>query len=148
MQEYFEFQEGYRSGVVGSLVRKYHGIAPLLIKVEGLVIFTNTGRSHRLAKYYTYWEKRLFDSFVKVQLLLDNCCTSSLPVCYSLCVCKQMMTNNLKYYNALLQSGKLLFKVEALLSVPEIVLHPHGKELFKLTVNVVRDIVEGYVYSL
>ncbi len=70
MQEYFEFQEGYRSGVVGSLVRKYHGIAPLLIKVEGLVIFTNTGRSLRLAKYYSYWEKRLFNSFVKVQLLL------------------------------------------------------------------------------
>lgn len=53
-----------------------------------------------------------------------------------------MVTNNLKYYNALLQSGKLLFKVEALLSVPEILLHPHGNELFKLMVNLVRDVVE------
>ena len=68
LQEYFEFQGEYRSGVVGSLVRKYHGIGPLLIKVEGLVVFTNTGRSFRLEKYYAYWEKRLFNSFVKVRL--------------------------------------------------------------------------------
>lgn len=54
-----------------------------------------------------------------------------------------MVTSNLSYYNVLLQSSKLLFKVEALLLAPEIVLHPHGNELFKLMVNVVRDIVEG-----
>ena len=69
LQEYFEFQGEYRSGVVGSLVRKYHGIGPLLIKVEGLVVSTNTGRSFRLRQYYAYWEKRLFNSFVKVSLL-------------------------------------------------------------------------------
>lgn len=56
-----------------------------------------------------------------------------------------MVTNNLQYYGALLQSGKLLFSVEALLSTPEIVLHPHANELFKLMASVMRDIVEGYV---
>lgn len=66
MQEYLELQDDYRCGVVGSLVRKYHGIGPMLIKVEGLVVFTNTGRSQRVAKYYEYWEKKLFESFVKV----------------------------------------------------------------------------------
>lgn len=58
--------------MIGSLFRKYHGIAPLLIKVEGLVVYTNTGRSLRLAQYYSYWEKALFDSFVKVSKALFN----------------------------------------------------------------------------
>lgn len=54
-----------------------------------------------------------------------------------------MVINNLQYYSALLQSGKLLFSVEALLSAPEIVLHPHANELFKLMVTVMKSIVEG-----
>lgn len=54
-----------------------------------------------------------------------------------------MVTNNLKYYGALLQSGKVLFSVEALLSTPEIVLHPHASELFKLMTACIRDIMEG-----
>lgn len=55
----------------------------------------------------------------------------------------QMVTSNIIYYNTLLQCGKVLFKVESLLLAPEIVIHPHANELFKLMVNVVRDIVEG-----
>lgn len=55
----------------------------------------------------------------------------------------QMVTNNLQYYNILLLSGKPLFTVEALLSAPEIVLHPHASELFKLMVQAMMDIVEG-----
>lgn len=55
-----------------------------------------------------------------------------------------MVLNNLQYYGAMLQSGRLLFSVEALLSTPEIVLHPHATELFKLMSTVMRDIVEGY----
>ena len=54
-----------------------------------------------------------------------------------------MVVNNLKYYGALLQSGKLLFTVEALLSAPEIVLHPHANELYKLMTTVMRDMVDG-----
>lgn len=54
-----------------------------------------------------------------------------------------MVTSNLQYYGTLLQSGKLLFTVEALLSAPEIVLHPHAKELFKLMIQAAGEIVEG-----
>ena len=56
-----------------------------------------------------------------------------------------MVTSNLQYYGTLLQSGKLLFTVEALLSAPEIVLHPHANELFKLMMQATREIVEGWV---
>ena len=45
LQEYFEFQEIHRSRIFSTLSRKYHDIGPLLIKVEGLVVSTNTGKS-------------------------------------------------------------------------------------------------------
>ena len=52
--------------MIGTLVRKYHGVGPLLIKVEGLVSQSNTGRSSRLRNYFFYWERRVFDALVKV----------------------------------------------------------------------------------
>ena len=52
--------------MMGTLVRKYHGVGPLLIKVEGLVSQSNTGRSSKLRNYFSYWEKRVFNALVKV----------------------------------------------------------------------------------
>ena len=52
--------------MIGTLVRKYHGVGPLLIKVEGLVSHSNTGRSSKLRNYFFYWERRVFDALVKV----------------------------------------------------------------------------------
>ena len=69
-QEYFEFQESHRCHIFQTLARKYKAIGPLLIKVEGLVAATNTGKSPRLRQYYAYWEKRIFNSLVKVSLTL------------------------------------------------------------------------------
>lgn len=57
----------------------------------------------------------------------------------------QMVTNNLRYYDTLLLSGRPLFTVEALLSPPEIILHPHASELFKLMTQAMLEVVEGYV---
>ena len=65
-QEYFEFQESHRCHIFQTLARKYKAIGPLLIKVEGLVASTNTGKSPKLKHYYAYWEKRIFDSLIKV----------------------------------------------------------------------------------
>ena len=56
-----------------------------------------------------------------------------------------MVTNNLRYYDTLLQAGRPLFAVEALLSPPEIILHPHANELFKLMTQAMLEVVEGYV---
>ena len=52
---------------MNSLSRKYHAIGPLLIKMEGLVVYSNTGKSPRLKHYYSYWERRVFDALVKVR---------------------------------------------------------------------------------
>ena len=69
-QEYFEFIESQRNLILSALVRKYHGIGPLLIKVEGLVVQSNTGQSPKLRGYYSHWEKRAFDAIVKVLVLV------------------------------------------------------------------------------
>ena len=50
------------------LVRKYQGIGPLLTKVEGLVVHTNTGRNPKMSQYYAYWELKIFKAIVKVGL--------------------------------------------------------------------------------
>ena len=71
VQDYFHFQEEHRNSVLTSLSRRYHAIGPLLIKVEGLVVKTNTGKSMRLARYYEHWERKIFDSLVKVREVID-----------------------------------------------------------------------------
>ena len=57
---------------MGTLSRKYHAISPLLIKVEGLVVHTNSGKSPFMKRYYAYWERKVFDALVKVQWM-HNC---------------------------------------------------------------------------
>ena len=66
LQEFFEYIEQERAKDFEVLARKYRAIGPLLTKVEGLVVHTNTGKSPRLAQYYSHWEKKIFDSLSKV----------------------------------------------------------------------------------
>jgi len=66
-QEYFEYVEKEREQDLEILVRKYRGIGPLLTKVEGLVVHTNTGRNPKLRQYYAYWERKIFNAIVKVR---------------------------------------------------------------------------------
>lgn len=49
------------------LVRKYRAIGPLLTKMEGLVVHTNSGRSSKMRSYYAYWEGRVYEALLKVQ---------------------------------------------------------------------------------
>ena len=58
----------------------------------------------------------------------------------SLC---QMVTRNLRSFLSQLQSKQALFQVETILSAPEIVLNPSAGEIFKITLQTVRDSVEG-----
>ena len=48
------------------MARKYRAIGPLLTKMEGLVVHTNTGKSSKLARYYAYWERKVFEALTKV----------------------------------------------------------------------------------
>lgn len=50
------------------MVRKYAAIGPLLTKVEGLIVNTNTGRSAKLASYYAYWENKIYHTLTQLIL--------------------------------------------------------------------------------
>lgn len=67
-KEFYEYIEEERAKAIEVLVRKYKGIGPVLTKVEGLVVGTNTGRSPRMGPYYHYWEMQILDSLIKVRI--------------------------------------------------------------------------------
>lgn len=50
------------------MMRKYQAIGPLLTKVEGLVVNTNTGQSRKLQQYYAHWETKIFKALTAVCL--------------------------------------------------------------------------------
>lgn len=53
---------------MAQMVRNYSAISQLLIKVEGRIANTNSGKSPKLASYYAYWEKRIYQ--VLTQLIV------------------------------------------------------------------------------
>lgn len=56
----------HRNKVVEGLVQKYRGLGSLLMKIESLVVNTNTGRSAHMAAYYQYWERRIYNALASV----------------------------------------------------------------------------------
>ena len=59
----------------------------------------------------------------------------------------QLVMNNLKRFEVALRTEKALFQVETLLAAPDVVLHPQANEVYKLTLQSVRDCVEGWVVN-
>nr|XP_054773560.1 dynein axonemal heavy chain 10-like [Lytechinus pictus] len=118
-KEFYDHIERERLHMYETLSRKYRAIGPLLTKMEGLVVHTNTGKSPRLAAYYAFWERRVYETLTR------------------------MVIRNLSEFNQDLVTNKPLFQIEAMLSAPEIILAPAANEIYKLTMQCVRDLVEG-----
>uniref|UniRef100_A0A4X2JQH8 Dynein axonemal heavy chain 10 n=1 Tax=Vombatus ursinus TaxID=29139 RepID=A0A4X2JQH8_VOMUR len=118
VKEFFECIERERAKDIEHMVRKYLAIGPLLTKVEGLVIHTNTGKAPKLAPYYLYWENKIYEALTRLVL------------------------KNLQSFNTLVLGNVPLFQTETILSAPEIILHPSANEIDKLCVHCVRDCVE------
>ncbi|NWZ50810.1 DYH10 protein, partial [Haliaeetus albicilla] len=117
-KEFFEYVKCERAKDVAHMVRKYSAIPQLLIKVEGRVANTNTGKSPKLTSYYAYWENRIYQ------------------------VLTQLIVKNLQAFNAAVLANVPLFQTEAILSVPEIILQPDASEIDKMTVQCIRDCAE------
>ncbi|XP_059533127.1 dynein axonemal heavy chain 10 [Myotis daubentonii] len=118
VKEFFEHIDRERTKDVDYMVRWYLAIGPLLTKVEGLVIHTNTGKAPKLATYYEYWEKRVYEVLTKLIL------------------------KNLQAFNSLIQGNVPLFQTETILTAPEIILHPNANEIDKMCVHCARNCVE------
>lgn len=68
--EFIDSLNKHRNEAVESLVQKYKSIGPLLIKIESLVVNTNTGKSPSMKSYYAYWEKEVFFGIYHVSMQL------------------------------------------------------------------------------
>ncbi|XP_010134250.1 PREDICTED: dynein heavy chain 10, axonemal, partial [Buceros rhinoceros silvestris] len=117
-KEFFDYVKCERTKDVAHMVRKYSAIPQLLVKVEGRVANTNSGKSSKLTSYYTYWEKRIYQALT------------------------QLIVKNLQAFNAAVLANVPLFQIEAILSVPEIILQPNASELDKMTAQCIQDCVE------
>uniref|UniRef100_A0A8B9MLI2 Dynein axonemal heavy chain 10 n=1 Tax=Accipiter nisus TaxID=211598 RepID=A0A8B9MLI2_9AVES len=117
-KDFFEYVKCERAKDVAHMVRKYSAIPQLLIKVEGRVANTKTGKSPKLTSYYAYWENRIYQ------------------------VLTRLIVKNLQAFNAAVLANVPLFQTEAILSVPEIILQPNASEIDKMTVQCIRDCVE------
>uniref|UniRef100_UPI00398F6830 dynein axonemal heavy chain 10 isoform X2 n=1 Tax=Pristiophorus japonicus TaxID=55135 RepID=UPI00398F6830 len=118
VKEFYEYVEQERTKDILNLVSKYKAIGPLLTKMEGLVFHTNTGKASKMALYYTFWERRVYDSLIK------------------------MILKNLQQVNVSILGFSPLFQVEVHLSAPEIVLKPNASEVYQLTLQNIKDCVE------
>ncbi|NXG95077.1 DYH10 protein, partial [Stercorarius parasiticus] len=118
VKEFFEYVKCERAKDVTHMVRKYSTIPQLLMKVEGRVANTNSGKSPKLTSYYAYWENRIYQ------------------------VLTQLIVKNLQAFNAAVLANVPLFQTEAILSVSEIVLQPSASEIDKMAVQCIRDCVE------
>jgi dynein heavy chain, axonemal len=129
--EYFEMTNSHRITVLDGLVVNYNSIGPLLMKTESLVASSNSGSSKTLKEYYSFWERKIFHAIT------------------------YMVTNNLSILEGFLSFGSKrktntkttrvvpLFKVNAILSVPEILISPTPVDLHKLIFKLVRSVVDS-----
>ncbi|NXY70120.1 DYH10 protein, partial [Glareola pratincola] len=118
VKEFFEYVKCERAKDVTHMVRKYSTIPQLLMKVEGRVANTNSGKSPKLTSYYAYWENRIYQ------------------------VLTQLIVKNLQAFNAAVLANVPLFQTEAILSASEIVLQPNASEIDKMTVQCIQDCLE------
>ncbi|NXA30108.1 DYH10 protein, partial [Ibidorhyncha struthersii] len=117
-KEFFDYVKRERAKDVTHMVRKYSTIPQLLMKVEGRVANTNSGKSPKLTSYYAYWENGIYQ------------------------VLTQLIVKNMQAFNTAVLANVPLFQTEAILSVPEIILQPNASEIDKMTVQCIRDCVE------
>ncbi|XP_058491324.1 dynein axonemal heavy chain 10 [Solea solea] len=119
VKEFCERIERERAKTVNLLSRKYVDIGPLITKTEHLIMETSSGKATCMTHYYTYWERKVLDSLVKMAL------------------------RSIQAFNNALMGSTELFQVDAILSAPKIVLQPQSKEIYWLLMQCVRDCVES-----
>nr|XP_057927446.1 dynein axonemal heavy chain 10-like isoform X3 [Doryrhamphus excisus] len=119
VREFYECIDRERAKTMNVLRCKYNDIGPVITKIEHLIMETNTGKSHIMSSYYTYWEHRVHDALVN------------------------MVLRNIRAFNAVLMTRTPLFRVDAILSPPRILLQPKIIEINRLLMQCVRDCVDS-----
>ncbi|XP_050088792.1 dynein axonemal heavy chain 10 [Anopheles aquasalis] len=114
-RDYFEALVKDRNAKTIKLLQLYDSIGPILIKLESLVLGSFTGDCPAMKYYYNHWEKQVFGCFTR------------------------FASKNLeKFMNNLLQNHPL-FEVDAILTVPEILMRPGSTDAYSIMINSVKD---------
>ncbi|XP_061907301.1 dynein axonemal heavy chain 10-like isoform X1 [Entelurus aequoreus] len=119
VREFYECIDRERNKTVNLLKSKYADIGPVISKVEHLIMETNTGKCHSMSCYYTYWEHRVHDALVN------------------------MLLRNIKAFKTALMGTTPLFRIDAILSPPRILLQPRINEINRLLMQCIRDCVDS-----
>ncbi|XP_061762564.1 dynein axonemal heavy chain 10-like [Nerophis ophidion] len=119
VREFYECIDRERNKTVNLLKSKYADIGPVITKVEHLIMETNSGKCQSMSGYYTYWEHRVHDALVN------------------------MLLRNIKAFNTALMGTTPLFRIDAILSPPRILLQPRINEINRLLMQCIRDCVDS-----
>ncbi|XP_077600352.1 dynein axonemal heavy chain 10-like [Stigmatopora nigra] len=119
IREFYECIDRERIKSINLLRSKYADIGPVISKVEHLIMETNTGKCHSMTHYYAYWESKVHESLIN------------------------MVLRNIKAFNDVLDGNVPLFRVDAILSPPKILLQPKTNEISRTLVQCIRECVES-----
>ena len=130
LSEFFDFMEKHRNRVLDDVIRKYHTISPILIKIEEHVFGEGTGRCARMKDYYFHWEKRIFKAINAMILsgLIRLAAILHMPIS------KKILIDRRK---------NPVIKATATLAAPEIVVSPSFGDIHKTLSKLAKDIVES-----
>ncbi|XP_078791125.1 dynein axonemal heavy chain 10 isoform X3 [Oryzias latipes] len=119
IREFCDHLERERVKTVALLSRNYKDIGLTIIMTEHMIMDTNSGKASLMETYYTYWEKRVFNSLEK------------------------MVLRSIQTFNLLLMGDTALFQINAILSAPKIELQPKSSEISMLLLQCVKNCIES-----
>ncbi|XP_077418136.1 dynein axonemal heavy chain 10-like isoform X1 [Vanacampus margaritifer] len=119
IREFYECMDRERIKTVNLLRSKYADIGPVICKVERLIMETNTGKCNSMSSYYAAWERKVHSALIN------------------------MVVRNIKAFNIVLTGNTPLFRVDAILSPPKILLQPKTNEVSRTLIQCIRECVES-----
>ncbi|CAH2003821.1 unnamed protein product, partial [Acanthoscelides obtectus] len=107
-----------RTEKMSKLMKTHESFGPVLIKMEAMVLDTNTGKSPNMALYYQFWECEIYKALISMTL------------------------RNLDTFTSKFSTDDLLFQVDAVVVSPEILLSPTATEIFNQVIKNSKDFIE------
>lgn len=116
-KEFFVDMSDRRTEKIFQMVKIYESIGPILIKLESLVLHTNTGKASYMEQYYSHWENEIYSSLIKMAL------------------------QNLENISEVFEKQQVLFQVDAILVVPELQLKPTPTDTINIIMKDIKNLL-------
>jgi len=126
---------------IRDLSRKYRSVGPLLVKIEEIVSFSNSGSSPVLAEFYKFWEKRMYNA-ITVMVIRG---IASFEVLLNLRQEDDEEVDDIDFTlaNGLVKLRPPICRAHASLSGSDVSVNPALTDIYKYVSKTVRNIVEA-----